>query len=123
MFTAWTATILVQPLFQAMVIKDLLTIIALHILFLDNVEADGAKEGVNKLLVRIHRVFFLHLVVASQFKHVSLSLFLDVGNEVFCFLLHIFFKPSTNSKRTLVVDGHSRLHSGSRNHYFYINQF
>jgi len=56
MFAAGAAAVLIEPFFQTMVVEDLLAIVALHILFLDYVEADGAEEGVHELLVRLHSV-------------------------------------------------------------------
>ena len=60
-----------------MLVKYLLAIVTLHILFLNDVKAYGAQERINKLLIRLQRVFFCHLVIASEFKDVRLRDFLD----------------------------------------------
>ena len=117
MFARRTAARLVEPLLQAMVIEDLLTIIALHVLFLHNVEADGAEEGVDKLLIRLHSVLFRHLVVFSELKDVRLSDFFNVCYELFCLPLHVFLEPGADPEGALVVHGHhSIIILRSRNH-------
>ena len=89
-----------------MLVKYLLTIVTLHIFFLDDVEAYGADKRINKLLIGFQRIFFCHLVIFCELKDVRLSDFFDSCNEVFRLLLHVFFEPRANSEGTLIVDRH-----------------
>ena len=118
MFAGRTAACLVKPLFEAVIVKDLQAIVTLDIFFLHDVEADGAEEGINEFLIGIHRVFFRHLVVASENKDEILRDFRDLGNEVFSLLLHVFFKPGSDSERALVMNGDNVLLSLNHRNYF-----
>lgn len=104
MLAAWAAPVLVEPFFQAVVVEDLLTVVALDVLLLDDVEADWAEEGVHEFLVGLHRVFFRHLVVPRQLKDEIVCDLLNLSNEVSRLLLHVVFKPSHDSEGPAVVD-------------------
>ena len=99
-----------------MLVKYLLAIVTLYILFLNDVEAYGAEKRIHKLLIGLQRVFFCHLVIASELKDVRLSDFFDSCNEVFCLLLHVLFEPRADSEGTLIVDWHLWLIT-TANHY------
>lgn len=53
---AGAAQVLIKPLLEAVIVKNLLTVTALHILLLNDVETDGAEERIDKLLVSFCRI-------------------------------------------------------------------
>ena len=97
------AAVLLEPLLQTVVVEDLLAVVALHVLFLHDVEANGAEEGVNELLVRFKGVFFGELVIAAQLEHVVVGCLVDGGDEVSRFLLLVLFEPSERLEGALVM--------------------
>lgn len=81
-FAAGAHRSLLEPLLQAVVIEKLLAVVTLHAFLIDYVEADGAQEGINELLVCLHGVFLGELVVASECEDVLLSLMVNRLDEL-----------------------------------------
>ena len=97
------AAVLLEPLLQTVVVEDLLAVVALHVLFLHDVEANGAEEGVNELLVRFKGVFFGELVITAQLEHVVVGCLVDGGDEVSRFLLLVLFEPRERLEGALIM--------------------
>ena len=97
------AAVLLEPLLQTVVIEDLLAVVALHVLFLHDVEANWAEEGVNELLVRIKGVLLGELVIAAQLEHVVVGGLVDGGDEISRLLLLVLFKPRERLEGALVM--------------------
>ena len=97
------AAVLLEPPLQTVVVEDLLAVVALHVLFLHDVEANGAEEGVYELLVRFKGVFFGELVIAAQLEHVVVGCLVDGGDEVSRFLLLVLFEPGERLEGALVM--------------------
>ena len=104
-----TTSIIFKPLFKAVIVKYLLTIAALHIFLLTDVETDWTEEGIHEFLIGRLSILFGHLVIACKFKNEIICHFLNFCNKIFCFLLHVIFKPCTDSKGTLIVHWHNIL--------------
>ena len=105
-FAGGAAPVVLEPLLQTVVVKYLLAVAALDIFFLNDVEADGAEEGVDEFLVGGERVLLRHLVVTRQLKDVIVGHFLDFGDEISGFLLHVVLKPRADPEGTLIVHRH-----------------
>ena len=89
-----------------MIVKYLLAVAALDIFLLHDVEADGAEERVDELLVGGERILFGHLVISRQFKDVIVCHLLNFGDEISRFLLHVVLQPRADSEGTLIVHRH-----------------
>lgn len=95
--------ILLEPLRNAHLVIHLLAIFALDVLFLDNVEADRANKGVDKLLVGLSGILLGEFVVACETKDVVFGLLLNCADKVARLLFLVFFEPGEGFERPIVM--------------------
>ena len=100
---AGAAQVLIKPLLEAVIVKNLLTVTALQIFLLNNVEADGTEEGIHKLLVSFCRVLPHQFVIAREAKHVCVCRFINLHDEGLRLLLLVLLEPRILSEWALVV--------------------
>ena len=101
--TWWAAKVLFEPLLHADFVKYLLAVIALHVFFLYNLEANRAHERIDELLIVFHDILLDELVVAGERENKLLGGLFDFYNKVSCLFLLILLQPCKCFEGALVV--------------------
>lgn len=100
---ARTAHGLVEPLFKAVITKDLLAVAALYILLMHDVKADWTDERIDEFLVSFHNILLHKLIVASQTEHIVVSCLVYRGNKVFGLPHRALLEPGMVQEWNLVM--------------------